>query len=241
MLITNKKSFIKGTLYMLSFVAVFLLILSPVFHGPNNTKITGLDYADNLFNRLSKGSSWFIPEIKPRVSALEGKEIDLTINLKNAASTESVLTLLAASGASASAGDGGIHIKGDLGKLLGAALFDSEHIYNDNPKPVSERYGGMDGYEALAYWWQALQPMIKELQKARLIPEAQVVDTVIRKGIEPAYNFKGIVAGDVKKEFLIMLGLLIFYVIYTLWYGFAIFDLFEGIGLTMKKGKKQEA
>jgi hypothetical protein len=35
-------------------------------------------------------------------------------------------------------------------------------------------------------------------------------------------------------------GFLIFYVVYTLWYGFAIFELFEGIGLTMKKSAKQE-
>jgi len=68
----------------------------------------------------------------------------------------------------------------------------------------------------------------------------QLVDVVLRKGIEPAYNFQGIEIGGVKKEFALMSALL-FYVVYTLWYGFAIFDLFEGIGLTMKKGKKQEA
>jgi hypothetical protein len=34
-----------------------------------------------------------------------------------------------------------------------------------------------------------------------------------------------------------MTGLLLFYVMYTMWWGFAIFFLFEGFGLTMKKSK----
>ncbi len=35
----------------------------------------------------------------------------------------------------------------------------------------------------------------------------------------------------------IMTGLLVFYVVYTMWWGFAIFYMFDGIGLTMKKAK----
>ena len=79
----------------------------------------------------------------------------------------------------------------------------------------------------MSAWWAALQPAIKELQKTRQIAEAQAVDAVIRKGIEPAYNFRGIAVGSVQKEFMVMTALLIFYVIYTLWYGFAIFDLLK--------------
>jgi len=238
MIVVNKKSFIKGLLFMSSFVAVFVVILMPIFPGEKD-KVTGLDYADNLFNRLSKGSSWFIPEIAPRVKAAEGKEVEVTVPLKKAASAESVVKLFTAAGAVASADGGLVRVKADFGKLLGNVLLDCEAIYNDNPQPVSAKYG-IDGYKALAFWWEGLQPMIKELQKIKRIPEAQLTDLVIRKGIEPAYNFRGIEAGSVKKEFIIMLALLVFYVVYTLWYGFAIFDLFEGVGLTMKKGKKQE-
>jgi hypothetical protein len=238
MIIVNKKSFTKGFLYMLSFVAVFILIVMPIFPGEKN-KVTGLDYADNLFNRLSKGSSWFIPEIVPRVKAMEGKEVEVTVPLKKAASADAVIKLLTVNGAVASAEGGLVRVKADFGRLLGAVLIDCEAIYNDKPAPVSAKYG-MDGYKALAFWWESLQPMIKELQKNKVIAEAQLVDLVLRKGIEPAYNFQGIEAGSVKKEFAVMFALLLFYVVYTLWYGFAIFDLFEGVGLTMKKGKKQE-
>jgi hypothetical protein len=34
-----------------------------------------------------------------------------------------------------------------------------------------------------------------------------------------------------------MTFLLVFYVAYTMWWGFAIFYIFEGIGLSMKKAK----
>jgi hypothetical protein len=35
--------------------------------------------------------------------------------------------------------------------------------------------------------------------------------------------------------------LLVFYLVYTLWWGFAIFYLFDGVGLSMKKARvKQE-
>jgi hypothetical protein len=35
----------------------------------------------------------------------------------------------------------------------------------------------------------------------------------------------------------LMIFLLAFYVFYTMWWGYAIFYLFEGFGLTMKKAK----
>jgi len=239
MIVVNKKSFTKGALFLISFAAVFTLIVMPIFPDEKG-KVTGLDYADNLFNRLSKGSSWFVPEIAPRVKVMEGKEIEVAVPLKKAASADAVVKLYTANGAAASAENGLVRVKADFGKLLGAVLTDCEAIYHDKPEPVSAKYG-MDGGKALALWWEALQPMIKELQKIKRIPEAQVLDLVIRKGIEPAYNFQGIPVGSVKQEFALMLALLVFYVVYTLWYGFAIFDLFEGIGLTMKKGKKQES
>ena len=46
----------------------------------------------------------------------------------------------------------------------------------------------------------------------------------------------------VSEHVWLMSGMLLFYVLYTLWYGFSIFELFEGIGLAMTKSKvKQES
>lgn len=64
---------------------------------------------------------------------------------------------------------------------------------------------------------------------------------MISKGVEPSYNFFGITPMRVVDNIPLVAGFLIFYVIYTMWYGFAIFELFEGIGLTMKKSAKKEA
>jgi hypothetical protein len=86
-----------------------------------------------------------------------------------------------------------------------------------------------------------LSPSIKELQKQRLIAEAQVVDQVLRRAVEPGNNFYSVEPVKVSDHIWLMSGMLIFYVIYTLWYGFAIFELFEGVGLAMTKSKvKQE-
>ena len=59
----------------------------------------------------------------------------------------------------------------------------------------------------------------------------------MKKAVEPAYNYYGVVAEKVIDKAVIMTGLLVFYVAYTMWWGFAIFYMFDGIGLTMKKAK----
>jgi len=238
MIIVNKASFFRGLFLLVSFVVLFAIILSPVFPGAKGEKVSGLDFADNLFNRLSKGSSWFIPDVTERVKSMNGKEVTVAVTLKKAASAEAVSKMFTAIGATSSAEGAALRVKGDLGKILGAIVADCDAIYHDKPEPVSAKYGGMDGYAALKLWWEGLQPMIKELQKDKLLNEARMVDLVIRKGIEPAYNFQGIEIGSVSKEATLMAALLCFYVVYTLWYGFAFFELSTGVGMTMTKAKK---
>jgi hypothetical protein len=60
---------------------------------------------------------------------------------------------------------------------------------------------------------------------------------VTKKAIEASYNFYGVNPKKVKDEVVLMTFLLVFYVAYTMWWGFAIFFIFEGIGLSMKKAK----
>ncbi len=234
MAITNKKKFTMGFMLMSSFLVIFVLIFVPFdFFGGKNS----LHWADELFNKLSKGSSYFIPVAQTEAEKYKGKEIDLTIKFKEAANAQKAITMLNAIGLQAKAETADtLDWSGDLHKLLAAVLQDADAMYNNNSKPLEEAYG-FDGKEAMSLWWKILTNSVIPMQKKKLVEEANAVNLVIKKAVEPAYNFYGIEAESVKTKALTVTFLLVFYVIYTLWYGFAIYDLFNGIGLTMTKSK----
>lgn len=240
-MISNKSSFMKGALLLVSFTIVFFVIMTPVFKTDEGKSQNGLEFADDLFNKLSKGSSYFIPEVQKNVDTVAGKQIDVTITLKKADKAADAVKVFTAAGAVASADGATLKVQGDLGAMLTASVKDAEAMYHNDAAAVGARYG-MEGAAALEASWEAYAGMIKALQKGKLIRESQVVDMVMKKAIEPGYNFYGVPAAKVMDKMGVMTALLVFYVIYTMWYGFAIFELFEGIGLTMKKSKvKQEA
>lgn len=239
MLIHNKSSFMKGLLLMGSFCAVFFLIFMPLFPGDGGKAMNGLEYSDDLFNKLSKGSSYFIPETQKRVEPLQGKTVEVAYASKKAADAARIFT---AAGVTATAEGNTLKVRGDLGTLLAAAVTDADAMYKNDGTAVSARYEGMNHMAVMEAWWEGLNPMIKALQKNKMVEEANVVDAVLKRAVETGYNFYGIPAAKVIDKMGVMIGLLIFYVLYTVWYGFAIFELFDGIGLTMKKSKiKQEA
>ncbi|MDQ7835873.1 MAG: hypothetical protein RDU24_10875 [Humidesulfovibrio sp.] len=241
MLITNKALFNKGLLLMASFLCIFVSLFLPIWGGAGN----GLDAADNMFNRLSKGSSYFIPGVQKQVADLGGKTVTVTAKVKDAKVAERAVANLTKAGATAELKDGSVTYTGDLGVILSAALADADDLFNDRGKAVVDRYAltDKDGEKAVVKaWWAVLDPSIKELQKQKLIQEAKVVGQVNKRGLEPGYNFYGIKSEKVLDNVLPLVGLLVFYVVYTMWYGYAIFDMFGGIGLGMSKPKiKKEA
>ena len=237
MIITDKKLFGKGFLLMLSFIAVFILIFSPVFPGGVN----GLHFSDDLFNKLSKGSSYFIPEVAQNVKKFEGKQISVEVKPKSPVDLALAQTILAKAGAQGEVKGDMLLVTGDLGRMLGKVVSDADLLYKDDAKTLTDAYG-MDGKAAMKGWWTLLNAMIKPLQKVKQIEEANIVNAVNQKAIEPAYNFAGIPAENILTKIPTVAGLLIFYVIYTMWYGYAIFDMFGGMGLSMSKSKiKKEA
>jgi hypothetical protein len=237
MLITDKKLFAKGFFLLLSFVVIFLLIFSPIFPGGVN----GLHFSDDLFNKLSKGSSYFIPEVAKTVKTVEGKQINVEVKLKSAEDLKMAQTILAKAGAASESKGEVLTVSGDLGQILARVVADADVLYKDEGDKLTAFYG-VDGKAAMKGWWSLLSSMIKPLQKMKMIDEANVVNTVNQKAIEPAYNFYGIPAESIMTKIPTVAGLLIFYVIYTMWYGYAIFDMFNGIGLSMSKSKiKKEA
>lgn len=236
MLVRNKKTFSLGVVFAISFIAVLALIFSPVFDGKN-----GLVFSDDSFNKLAKGSSYFIPKVSKSVEKFVGKPLSVSIKLDKAEDAEPTAKLFTTAGSKADVKDTEIKIEGDLGAILQSALKDSDSMFNNDGKTVSDRYG-YEEKTVMKNWWAALSSIEKGLKKDKLVAEAKVVSDVIKKGVEPGYNFYKIAANKVVDHAGMMSGLLVFYVAYTMWWGYAIFYMFDGLGLSMKKAKvKKEA
>lgn len=232
MLITNKGPFTMGALLALSFLAVLVLMFAPIYGGGMN----GLDYADDLFNKLSKGSSYFIPKLKESNKKVQGKPFSVTLAIEKPKDMELVSKLFTATGSKVEPQGNNLKIEGDLGKTMEAVLRDSDSMFHNKGKEVAALHG-LDEQEVMKAWWLALNKMDKFLKKNLKIEEANLVSEITKKGIEPAYNFYKIEPQRVADRAGLMIFLLVFYVFYTMWWGYAIFYLFDGVGLTMKKAK----
>jgi hypothetical protein len=236
MLIKNSKMFNVGALFAISFLGVLVMIFSPLFNGKN-----GLEFADESFNKLAKGSSYFIPKVAKSVEKFAARPVAVAISLETNEDAVSTAKILALAGATVARQDATLKVDGDIAVVLQAALRDADAMYSNDGKALSVRYG-MDEKKALRYWWQALSKIEKQLKKDKNIEMAKIVSDVNKKAIEPGYNFYKIDANKVIDHAGMLSGLLVFYVFYTMWWGYAIFYLFDGIGLTMKKAKvKKEA
>lgn len=228
----NKRAMSIGIFLGLSFFGVLALIFSPVFGGGKN----GLEFSDDMFNKLSKGSSYFIPKVMEDNKKFAGKQISTSIRMEKPEQVEKAVKVLTVAGAMAEANGAEIKIRADIGGLMEKALKDSDDMYKNNGKAVSGRYG-FDEREVMVAWWNLMKPLDKQFKKEGKIQEAKIVSDVMKKAVETAHNFYGIEAQKVTEKAGLMTGLLIFYVLYTMWWGFAIYYLFEGIGLSMSKAK----
>jgi len=231
-LIRNKKTFNLGLMLGVTFLGVLVLIFMPIFGDGKN----GLEFSDDLFNKLSKGSSYFIPKLEEKVKKVAGKSFSINIKMDKPEAAEKAVKILLASGAQVGVQDLQLKLSGDMGSLMGAVLKDSDTMYKDNGAEVKSRYG-IEEKEVMALWWSVLTRMDKEFKKEKKIEESEVISEVVKKGVEPAYNFYGIPAQSVLDKAFTMTALLVFYVAYTMWWGYAIFYLFDGLGMSMKKSK----
>ena len=228
----NKKAMSIGIFLGMSFLGVLALIFSPIFGEGKN----GLVFSDDLFNKLSKGSSYFIPKVMGDSKKFVGKDISTVIKMEKPEQVEKAVKVLTVAGAKAEANGAEIKISADIGRLMEKALKDSDDMFKNDGKSVSGRYG-FDEKEVMVTWWNLMKPLDKQLKKEGKIEEAKIVSDVMKKAVETSHNFYGIEAQKVADKAGLMTGLLVFYVIYTMWWGFAIYYMFEGIGLSMSKAK----
>jgi len=231
MLIRDKKHFMTGLVMALGFFALFFAIMSPLFDGRN-----GLEYADDIFNKLSKGSAYFVPGVMKNIDKVAGKQVSVTIKIDKPEDAQRIAGLLTAAGAKAETTDGGVKVDGDLNKLLTSAAKDADYMYKNDGEKVKSAYG-YDEKKVLKDWGASLNKIDKALQEKKEFDSAKVVSEVNRRLIETSYNYYKVESQKVTERVGTMAFLLIFYVVYTMWWGFALYHLFEGLGLTAKKAK----
>jgi len=230
MLIINRKAFAIGSMLTLGFLVALIVIFSPLFGQGMN----GLEYADDVFNKLSKGSSYFIPKLARTGEGMIGRHVNVEIRLASQDQAQRSKTLLAAAGMAVQDDRTRLLVAGDLGQLLRLALDDADAGYRNDNATLQERHG-MAAREVLATWWYLLHAIDKVLKQEHRLAEAKAAHEVMKKAIEPAYNYHGIDARTVGEMAGTMGTLLVFYVLYTIWWGSAIYFLFEGVGLIMRR------
>jgi hypothetical protein len=251
MAIKHKGHFVLGLFLFFSFAVVLVLMFSPIFPKtkagePQN----GLQWSDEMFNNLAKGSSYFIPRIAKNIDQFKGRMFSATFKMgkpedKPGDAEKRALrsaVILAAAGAKVEVkGEELKVIEGDLGKILEAAIRDSETMFKNEGDKLKALYAADmktdDIKQIYRQWNNTLPKMSKQFEKEKKMEERKICADVVKKCIEAAYNFYGVDAVKVKDHIGLMAFLLIFYVTYTMWWGFAIFYLFEAIGLSMKKAK----
>lgn len=224
----RKRELVLGIVLMIGFLVVLAGIFSPVFNGYN-----GMEYMDNLYNSISKGSAYYIDDVRENANAMAGEMIDVKLEFGNEMQAERVAVIFNANGAAAQTVEGGVSVRGDLGELYQAALDDAEAMYHNNAQALEEKYG-YEAQSVLFNWWSVSTVLDKVLSKQKRFAPAKNISTIKGKAIETAYNYFGIEPQSISSKLGIVIGSLVFYVVYTLWYGFAILFMFEGSGFRLE-------
>ncbi|WP_243358101.1 hypothetical protein [Fundidesulfovibrio terrae] len=255
MLIVNKAPFAKGLFLMITFLIVFGVIMSPVFKDHNGNVQTGLEFSDDFFNKLSKNSSDYFDTVKAVVAKQKGVQIAVNATIskpdpkdepdhakaqaKANQDAQNIAKVLQTAGAQVEVKDNVLMVKADLGVITEFACNKAISVFAVTGTEAVDKPENQANRKLCKDLWKGFGAMMKALQKDRKVAEAKALDTVMRKGLEPAYNFYGLPGEPVSQNVLMLIGLLSFYVVYTMWYGFSIFFMFEGVGMSMKKSKKK--
>jgi len=226
-MIASRKEFLSGFGLFVAFLVVLIILFFPIFKGQN-----ALRYLDNLYNSISKGSAYYIPAVQEQVGKFAGESIIVTLKAANQKAAEQIAALFRSSDAEVIVTGTELKVKGDLGKILGNCLKDADAMYKNAGEQVSGKYG-YDERRVLFNWWTAFKGMDKDLSGQKKFKEAKIVNLVQNKAVETSYNYYKVEAQKISDQPGTVIASLLFYVIYTLWYGFAILFMFEGWGLRL--------
>ena len=227
-MIANKKEFYGGFALFVAFFVILFIIFSPVFNGQN-----GMEYLDSLYNSISKGSAYYVPNVKEETDTFVGNSVIMSLKMADENQAQQAASLFTKAGVTAEVSGAQLNVSGDLGNMLANCLEDSDSMYNNDGTTVSNKYG-YNERQVLYNWHKALKAADKDLKKQKLFKEAKVVAMVIKKIVETSYNYYKIEPQKIGDRLGIVIFSLVFYVGYTLWYGFSILFMFEGWGLRLE-------
>jgi hypothetical protein len=236
----NTKKLMTGAFLLGTFFIILFIIFMPWFgKGATGQARNGLEFSDDFFNSLAKGSSNFMDNMRNLSSPFKGQVVDVELKFKDAEAAKKIEVLFTKSGATVEAAGNALRVKGDLGQIMLAAIDDSDLMFNNQSDKVKARYE-LDPKGVLRHWWLAFQEMDKALKNQKKFREAKVLSEIQKRSIEPGYNFFGISPERVGDNIPLLTFMLVFYVIYTLWYGYGFFELFEGFGMGAHATHKEE-
>lgn len=227
-MIASKKEFTIGAVLMAGFAAVLILIFLPLYGGKN-----GLNYMDDLYNSISKASANYLPQLQVKAREFEGRPVSVTLVLADPRQAEETAPLFAKGGAAVEVAGSNLKVEGDLGQILANCLTDAGDMFENDGDRIREKYGTPER-RALYNWWSALKEAEKQLNKQKKFQEANFIGTVMKKGVECSYNYYTTEPKKITEKIGTVVFSLVFYVVYTVWYGFAIMYLFQGLGLKLE-------
>ncbi len=229
-MIVDKMKFRAGAGMLAVFAVLLAVMFSPVFGGKN-----GPQYLDELYNSLSKGSAYFIPDLEEESSHYIGTSVGVTLIMESEEQADQTALLYREAGAEVLTSGTQLEVSGDLGGVLLRSLDDADAMYHNDGEAVEARYGTDDGLRVLFGWWTSFEGIEKALQDQGLNDEAEAMSSVRERAVEPAYNYFGIEPQSIGSRIGIVIASLLFYVAYTVWYGFALMFVVEGLGLKIRQ------
>ena len=106
-------------------------------------------------------------------------------------------------------------------------------MFNNRGEVVKDKYK-MDERLSMYNWWMALKALTKDLNKQKKFAETKFIGDINKRAVECSYNYYKVTPENISAKWGLVVFSLVFYVVYTMWYGFAILFMFEGWGLKLE-------
>lgn len=223
----QRKELLAGVFLFTSFIAVLVVIFLPLLNGKNM-----MQYMDDLYNSISKGSVYYIPALQEEAQHLESRITKVSLQLGDEQQAKDIADLFSKSGADVELSGSRLVVSGKLGDIMSNSLEDADFLFHNQADKIESKYG-YNGKKVLFNWWIGLKKLDKELTRLQLFKDAKFVSAVLNRAVECSYNYYLIEPQKISEKAILVVLSLVFYVVYTVWFGFAIMYILMGLGFKL--------